>query len=889
MAENTSYEHRIVRYEEIHDVAVADFAAFVSAAQLRPASRVLDCGCGYGACTRELLLHHRADEVVCVDLVDESAVQLSRAREELKPFEHVQGVTLAYECAEFPDRFAPTDRYDVAFAKMVLHEVAREKQPAFVGSLIRALVPGGRLLFWDVCTQTNQIRDFTQAVIRSKDALAGFVSLADRRNLSTEQDISDLLEQSGVVMTRRLKTIGYTLDTRRRLVPEFGGDESLLQAWHDAIRRAASSLPASVLDELHYVDAGNTITFTIRKGLYRAERAARTAFNLRPFANVPIGLDEQEPAPVFREVLETSLAAASLPASLKGQQGLLRPTVLYRSDDGTQEICRGGFEYLYNYDEQPTSPAWRIHAEAFVAYMTWVHSSQLHLRSLGLSSSMSDALNQVLIGCPSIAWACTHLVEERLVGIQLSTYSGVAGEALIRVQPGASEFFDAVTERSAGFQLRPVQVPDVSRLLLADGSSIDAAASQAADELGNLWATRYANLHSAPLDATVLCPSAALHQFLLRHHVLVPLAEYLRRSGTPFCYYVFPPSLLVANRNRETRRLEQGVFILSTTTELSPDHLQYLLCYVAGLWSGLGAVDAKLSERFAQGQKRSRDLAAGSYKIGHPMKDRLATVRMYLNTAREYVRLARPSEAVSPVLRNASNHLSRAERLGHILDIISRAISSGAGAELFLEKRMWHTDKPYDIPHRLAQFEAMVNSYASIESEYSPILLQPRPDDWRDRTFVEQWLPSLSQRPGDLFYDELLSEVLVNASHNGKPSADGSVEVRCDIASIYLPDEESTCMGLVFSNASKKRVAAQKLGLTHGKWMRFDTTESGAVGGLFFLAMYLESTGAGLLAARVDVLPNHDDFSIGLCLKGLSCETRGKERTDDAEDQGAVA
>ena len=81
MAAETSFDHRIVRYEDIHSIAPNDFVVLVNAAAIEAGCRILDCGCGYGAVTREILRttggihpHQKAD--LWIALIDESSVQI---------------------------------------------------------------------------------------------------------------------------------------------------------------------------------------------------------------------------------------------------------------------------------------------------------------------------------------------------------------------------------------------------------------------------------------------------------------------------------------------------------------------------------------------------------------------------------------------------------------------------------------------------------------------------------------------------------------------------------------------------------------------------------------------------------------------------------------------
>ena len=95
----TSFNKRKVRYEELHCIKPSYFDALVDAADIKDCDRVLDCGCGYGAVTREILKRFRMRqqrEYFVVDLVDESDTQLEMARSELNNLAANLPVTLNF-------------------------------------------------------------------------------------------------------------------------------------------------------------------------------------------------------------------------------------------------------------------------------------------------------------------------------------------------------------------------------------------------------------------------------------------------------------------------------------------------------------------------------------------------------------------------------------------------------------------------------------------------------------------------------------------------------------------------------------------------------------------------------------------------------------------------
>jgi SAM-dependent methyltransferase len=278
VTKRTSFDLRVVRYEEIHSIRSDDFRAFVNAAMVSGKCRILDCGCGYGAVTREILLATEQGRLagelqVSVDLIDESTVQLDRAKTELQRWLHDPATNLRFITGIFPDDLDVfSEPYDVIACKMVLHEVRQNQQPMFLRQLHECLKPGGRLILWDVCLSSD-IASFYRSVVRSKDALAGYATMVERRNFLTEDEIKGLFEASPFGYAEFVRNILYRFDTMKRFIPEFKGDSVRFAQWQDFIRKSASAIDPSILAAIHYCDEGDSIAFDIRKVIVRGIRS----------------------------------------------------------------------------------------------------------------------------------------------------------------------------------------------------------------------------------------------------------------------------------------------------------------------------------------------------------------------------------------------------------------------------------------------------------------------------------------------------------------------------------------------------------------------------------------------------------------------------------------
>lgn len=275
MPNTTSFDLRNVRYEEIHSIKREDYDALVDAVELRDNMSILDCGSGYGAVTREILQRAEAEKRtgLRVDLIDESHYQLERARKELARWIDSGMVTIKFIHGTFPQDCPAENRYDVIIAKMVLHEVPVESQPAFVEALFGHLNEGGRVAVWDLCLAPESA-EFYRQTIREKDRLAGFETMTQRRHFLSEPEMRALFDNSSFHSVEFYRNIAYRFETKKRLGPELRGDTSLLEALNAAIRNRTRTLPAEILPTLAIQDDGDNISFAIRKAIFVGTRQA---------------------------------------------------------------------------------------------------------------------------------------------------------------------------------------------------------------------------------------------------------------------------------------------------------------------------------------------------------------------------------------------------------------------------------------------------------------------------------------------------------------------------------------------------------------------------------------------------------------------------------------
>jgi SAM-dependent methyltransferase len=647
---STSFNNRIVRFEEIHDIKQEYFDALVSSLSIKDGDRLLDCGCGYGAVTREVLRssgerRKERQEHIVIDLVDERSVQLTRAHTELNPWRTDPSITLNFHLSTFPTNWKCDSRYDAIAVKMVLHEMPATMasssdcsvvtQPEFLDGIVRCLKPGGHVVLWDLCLSPST-RAFFASVLFKKDSLAGFETLATRRNFLSNETMSYLLEKSGLVQAHLVMPVTYEFSTRRRLLPELNGSNLLLEEWHEYIRFEANRLPAAVLRELRYTDRGDDISFAVKLGIFRAKKSANSQFTLGPFRGAGFGnINVTDPARSYFTVTAQTLSDNRLLRNLDGHQGLMRESIMTRARTGLKDLCLEWMELFYNSLDHDQ----RFHqATAYLTYLTGLYCG-IKSRARGSTvRSMSDALSNAFRLTASTGWLIASLSSDNSVSIEVGAFDAITGLATVKVPGLVDTFFEQVSKRlREEQQLFDFQEISSHLLVLAilvrskaktADRDLDSGAEALADDYFDLLAETLGRIADDDVSVEVFLPCQQLQELLANRIVLANLCGYLKFSETPYCYFVLPPSLLMSDA-----RLEAGTFILSSHHRLDDASFEELLQHVAGLWSGIGSLEALAYGRRtkkAEEQRRQLAIVAGA---SHAFKNLLTPLKGGLRNA----------------------------------------------------------------------------------------------------------------------------------------------------------------------------------------------------------------------------------------------------------------
>ena len=340
---------------------------------------------------------------------------------------------------------------------------------------------------------------------------------------------------------------------------------------------------------------------------------------------------------------------------------------------------------------------------------------------------------------------------------------------------------------------------------------------------------------------------------------LIYIATYAAWKGFRHTSYIFPPASFAGDN-----RGSMAVYWTIDDPIISVDaSTSFLLSFV------LGQNAAQLRTMYKDSES-SRMLAMGAYKIGHPLKERADSARSALQEA--IISLKEDPEAVPFWLDHALARVDRVRKLGHLLDLLSRVIENPGGHH-FLAKSEWHDEEPYSLADGLLRNQQLLlkgNSQLDLDP-------QPFQKTWLDNLEVVGWITRPHERdcrPGNIFYDEILAELLNNAFKYMMPALDGRRVLTIDTA--QSPDGP---MMLVFRNRCSAREAIERLQVgtdPRQDWTQFDIKRRVSVGGIYYLAVFLQYAGVGTIWARVTERADGAYLDIGIAFRNLKSRTTAR-------------
>lgn len=273
------FDDRIVRYEQIHKIKDEYYQALLSAIDPHEGEVILEGCSGYADVSKHIIeatkdFQNKPE----IYLVDESAVQMARARSELKlPEDHMI-------LGDIRQTGMPIEKFDKAVIKMGVHELPKQEQPKVFSEIYRLLKPEGKFIIWELSLNKETQQAF-QDILRKKDELAGFEIMIKNRYFQRHDELQKLFEDAGFKDIKDEYKIRYTFDPkgrfeelvsrdRREMLEEKGtlSEEDEKELHHCAQERVDALIAYirervtdDMKDKVEYKDLGDNIEMTFDK------------------------------------------------------------------------------------------------------------------------------------------------------------------------------------------------------------------------------------------------------------------------------------------------------------------------------------------------------------------------------------------------------------------------------------------------------------------------------------------------------------------------------------------------------------------------------------------------------------------------------------------------
>lgn len=261
----TSFDKRIVRYENLHNISQHHFDLMTSLIPSNDSTKILDLGSGYGACTREILRKYPSIKFDFY-LSEKSSIQLNRSISEISELidDLKSPSKVFFEKDDIIKSNFSDNTFDIVISKMVIHEINQLNQKNALKEIYRILKPGGKFIYWDLFLDKS-VRNFFQEIIREKDRLCRFDTLVRDRYFLTKKEIFSYLTEVGFDNINKVADILSEISTMNRLSEEFHNDRIKINEWHTFIRSKGKNVSPFILFMLKYEDCVDHIKLTPHK------------------------------------------------------------------------------------------------------------------------------------------------------------------------------------------------------------------------------------------------------------------------------------------------------------------------------------------------------------------------------------------------------------------------------------------------------------------------------------------------------------------------------------------------------------------------------------------------------------------------------------------------
>lgn len=274
------FNDRIVRYEQIHKVKDADYEALINVIDPQPGEIIFEGCAGYADISKRIIKSTESfEKKPDLYILDESPVQIERARKELETFPENHIIL-----GDVRKTGMPAEKFDKVIIKMGVHELPKEEQPKVFSEMYRILKPEGKFIIWELSLSEETQKAF-QDILRKKDELAGFDAMVENRYFQRHDELQKLFESAGFMDVKDEYKIRYVFDPkgrleeliskdRREMLEEKGAlSEEDEKELHRRAQERVSTLIAyirervsdDIKEKIEYKDLGDNIEMTFDK------------------------------------------------------------------------------------------------------------------------------------------------------------------------------------------------------------------------------------------------------------------------------------------------------------------------------------------------------------------------------------------------------------------------------------------------------------------------------------------------------------------------------------------------------------------------------------------------------------------------------------------------
>ncbi len=271
-----SHDVRVVNFKHIHRITVAHYQALLKAVDPKEGDVILEGCAGYADVSRQIIkatndLKNKPE----IYLVEESPVQVARISSELQlPANRII-------VGDVRQTKLPSEKFDTVIIKMGVHELSKNEQPKVFAEMSRVLKSSGKFIVWGF-SPTNETQEIFQRIVRKKDELSGFESMAKNRYFHSYDELWRLYKGAKFQNIKDEYRMRYTFDPKDRFDELVSKDRMQMLAEKDALddndeeelRTRAKERVASLVayireqvtdglkDVLEYKDSGDSVEVT---------------------------------------------------------------------------------------------------------------------------------------------------------------------------------------------------------------------------------------------------------------------------------------------------------------------------------------------------------------------------------------------------------------------------------------------------------------------------------------------------------------------------------------------------------------------------------------------------------------------------------------------------